>query len=99
MVRSIDIVNETGYTKPSISVAMKKLRNNGYIIMDKNGYIALTEKGEDLADEIYSKHRCLKKFFILLGVTEKTAEIDACKIEHQISDETFARILKHTEKQ
>ena len=96
-VRSIDIVNHTGYTKPSISVAMKKLRNNGYINMDKSGYITLTPEGELVASETYKKHCFLKSFFMSLGVSEKTAEEDACKIEHEISRETIMCILKHQE--
>ena len=96
-VRSIDIVNETGYTKPSISVAMKKLRNNGYINMDKSGFITFTEEGEKIATETYKKHCFLKSFFISLGVSEKVAEEDACKIEHEISRETIMCILKHQE--
>ena len=93
-VRSIDIVNETGYTKPSISIAMKKLRTNNHITMDKNGYITLTQSGEEIANETYKKHCCLKNFFISLGVSQETAEQDACKIEHEISDETLRCIMK-----
>ncbi len=93
-VRSIDIVNETGYTKPSISVAMKKLRHNGLITMDRSGYIYLTPDGEKIATETYNKHCLLKKFFMSLGVSESTAEEDACKIEHEISRETIMCIIK-----
>ena len=94
-VRSIDIVNETGYTKPSISIAMKKLRANNHILMDKKGYITLTQSGEEIANDTYKKHCCLKNFFISLGVSPKTAEEDACKIEHEISDETLTCIMKN----
>ena len=94
-VRSIDIVNETGYTKPSISVAMKKLREQEYILMDSKGYISLTQKGRDLAENIYTKHRYLKQFFLEIGVDEENATEDACKIEHVISSESFAAIKKH----
>ena len=97
-VRSIDIVNETGYTKPSISVAMKKLRSNGLITMDKSGYIHLTLEGEKIATDTYTKHCLLKNFFISLGVSESTAEEDACKIEHEISQETIMCILKSQNK-
>ena len=97
-VRSIDIVSETGYTKPSISVAMKKLRERKYIEMDKKGYITLTLKGQELAELIYTKHRYLKQFFIQIGVDEKIAAEDACKIEHEISDEAFKCIKIHLQK-
>lgn len=97
-VRSIDIVNETGYTKPSISVAMKKLRSNGLITMDKSGYIYLTQEGERIATDTYKKHCLLKKFFMSLGVSESTAEEDACKIEHEISRETIMCILRSQNK-
>lgn len=94
-VRSIDIVAETGYKKSSISVAMKKLREKDYIIMDKDGYISLTDKGYRLAKKTYDKHCCLKNIFVNLGVDEKTAVEDACKIEHIISDESFEKLKKH----
>lgn len=94
-VRSIDIVTETGYTKPSISVAMKKLREQQYIEMNKKGHITLTIKGQELAETIYTKHRYLKQFFIQIGVDDKTAAEDACKIEHEISDISFQCIKKH----
>ncbi len=94
-VRSIDIVNEMGYTKPSISVAVKHLRENGYITMDVDGYITLTEPGMDIAQRIYTRHKLLTKFLVSLGVTETTAAADACKIEHDISDETFEKLKEH----
>ena len=95
LVRSIDVVNELGYSKPSVSVAMKKLRENGYVEMDDEGYIHLTPAGEAVADRIYSRHRLLTQFFIRLGVSEETAAADACKIEHDLSDETFEKIKEH----
>ena len=95
-VRSIDIVNETGYSKPSISIAMKKLKEKKYIDIDGHGYITLTETGKKLANKVYEKHCCLKKFFTMIGVSEETAAKDACSIEHLISDETFACIKKYT---
>lgn len=91
-VRSIDIVNELGFSKPSVSVAMKKLRENGHIRMDDNGYITLTESGMSIASKIYERHTLLTKIFELLGVNEQTAADDACRVEHVISDETFDRI-------
>lgn len=96
-VRSIDIVNEMGYSKPSISVAMKRLRENGYITMDVDGYITLTEPGMEIAQRIYARHKLLTKFLLSLGVSEKNAAADACKIEHDISDETFEKLKEHAE--
>ena len=92
MVRSIDVVNELGFSKPSISVAMKRLRENGYITMDGDNYISLTDTGRDIAEKIYTRHKTLTDFFIRLGVDEETAEKDACKIEHDLSDITFEKI-------
>ena len=97
LVRSIDIVNELGYSKPSISVAMKKLRENGYIEMDDEGYIRLLSPGMEIAQRIYRRHKLLKSFLISLGVDEAVAADDACKIEHCISDETFERLAEHVE--
>lgn len=94
-VRSIDIVNELGYSKPSISVAMKRLRENGYIKMDGNGYITLEPTGLEIAQRIYTRHRLLTDFFIRIGVSEQIAAEDACKIEHDISDETFEAMKRH----
>lgn len=95
MVRSIDIVKEKNFKKPSVSVAMKKLRENGYIEMDREGFITLTEKGYAIASGVYNRHRLLTRFFVALGVNEQTAAADACKIEHDISEETFQKILEH----
>lgn len=97
LVRSIDIVNELGYSKPSISVAMKKLRENGYIEMDNEGYISLLPPGMEIAQRIYRRHKLLKSFLISLGVDETTAAEDACKIEHCISEETFEKLAEHVE--
>jgi len=94
-VRSIDIVNETGYKKPSISIAMKKLRESNYITVDNSGLISLTPSGEALANKIYNKHNSLKEIFISIGVPEDVAEKDACKIEHCISDESFNCLMEH----
>lgn len=93
-VRSIDIVNELGYSKPSISVAMKNLRNLEYITMDSNGYISLTESGRKRAEEVYEKHLILSDWLIGLGVDETVAREDACRMEHDISAESFAAIKK-----
>lgn len=98
MVRSIDVVNEKHFKKPSVSVAMKKLRENGYIEMDKEGFITLTEKGYEIASSVYNRHKLLTRFFVALGVNEQTAAADACKIEHDISEETFRKILEHAKK-
>ena len=91
-VRSIDIVHETGYAKPSISVAMKKLRENGYISVDEDQHIFLTESGKEIAERVYERHRILTETLIAIGVSRETAESDACRIEHDISDETFEKI-------
>ena len=91
-VRSIDIATEMNYTKPSISVAMKKLRENGYILVDSDGFITLTDSGYEIASNIYNRHQVLTDFFVSLGVDEKVAAEDACKIEHDLSEETFEKI-------
>lgn len=91
-VRSIDIVNEMNYSKPSISIAMKKLRAEGLVEMDPNGYITLTSKGEEIAQRIYKRHRLLKKVLMAIGVEEKTAAEEACRIEHDINDDTYDKI-------
>lgn len=94
-VRSIDIVNYFDYSKPSISVAMKNLRMNGYVTVDSKGYIELTEKGSEIANKMYERHTLLTKWLTALGVDEKIAVEDACRIEHVISDESFEAIKKH----
>lgn len=93
--RSIDIAAELSVTKPSVSYAVKRLRENGYIKMDAQGHITLSEMGMDIASRMYERHRCLAKFLISIGVDEKTAKEDACKIEHDLSDTSFAAICKH----
>jgi len=95
-VRSIDIVNELEFSKPSVSVAMKNLRENGYITVDKDGYIRLTDKGLEIAEKMYERHTLLSQWLIKLGVDEKAAVEDACRMEHVISAESFAAIKKHT---
>jgi len=93
-VRSIDIVNELEFSKPSVSVAMKNLRENGYITVDKDGYIRLTDKGLEIAEKMYERHTLLSQWLIKLGVDPKVAEEDACRIEHDISKESFNAIKK-----
>ena len=97
-VRSIDIANELQYSKPSVSIAMKKLRENGYITVDSDGLISLTDAGNQIASHIYNRHRLLTEFFVRLGVSEDVAAADACKIEHDLSDETFSKLLEHARK-
>ena len=97
-VRSIDVVHQLELTKPSVSVAMKRFRENGYIEMDGDGYITLLPPGEEIAQRIYDRHKLLTQVLIRLGVSEGTASADACKMEHDLSDETFARIKEHTQK-
>ena len=94
-VRSIDIVNELEYSKPSVSVAMKNLRSKGYIVMNDDGYITLTEKGRKIADSMYERHVAISDWLISLGVDKKTAAHDACKMEHVISEKSFLAIKKH----
>lgn len=91
-VRSIDIVRDLNYSKASVSVAMKRLRENGYIEMDGDGCITLLPPGEEIAGRIYDRHRVLTDFLVGLGVSPETAAADACKIEHDISEESFGRI-------
>lgn len=97
-VRSIDIVRETGYTKPSVSVAMKNLRQKEYIAMDEDGYITLTPAGRAVAEKTYERHTVLTGLLVSLGVPEETAAMDACKMEHVISDETFDALKAHGKK-
>ena len=91
-VRSIDIVNKMNFSKPSISIAMKKLKSEGMVEMDLNGYITLTPKGEEVAQRIYSRHKLLEKCLIAIGVEPETAEEEACRIEHVIDDDTYDKI-------
>ena len=91
-VRSIDIAHEMNYSKPSVSRAMSLLKEDGYIENDPHGMILLTEKGQAIAEKIYDRHKTLTKYLISLGVSEDTAQKDACRIEHVISDESFDKI-------
>jgi len=94
-VRSIDIANELGFSKPSVSVAMKKLRESGHINVDSDGCISLTENGLTIAKSVYERHTHISSWLIALGVDEKTAAEDACRIEHVISQQTFEKIREH----
>jgi len=96
-IRSIDIAVELGVTKPSVSYATKRLRENGYITMDKDGLITLTDKGMEIAERIYQRHKALTSFLIHLGVNEKTAREDACRMEHDISESSFDAICRHAQ--
>ena len=97
-VRSIDIASELSFSKPSVSVAMKNLRLNGYIDVSKDGYITLLEKGQEIAERIYERHTLFSDWLIALGVSPEVAAEDACRIEHVISDETFEAFKAHTAK-
>ena len=94
-VRSIDIANELNFSKPSVSVAMKNLRQNGYILMDEDGYITLTDAGRKIAEMIYERHTLLSAWLVRLGVDRATAAEDACRIEHVISPASFEAIKRH----
>lgn len=98
-VRSIDIANELGFSKPSVSVAMKNLRTNGYIEVDKDGFITLLDKGREIADKIYERHTLLSAWLVRMGVSTEVAAEDACRIEHVISAETFERLKEHVSAQ
>ena len=95
VVRSVDIANELGYKKPSVSVAMKNLREKGHITVTDAGYIYLTESGKAIAEMIHERHELLKSWFMRLGVPEEIASADACKLEHVLSKESFEAIKKH----
>jgi Mn-dependent DtxR family transcriptional regulator len=96
-VRSIDVVEHMGFSKPSVSRAVKNLRDGGYVLVDKDGYITLTNLGQSEADKMYERHSILSKFLMSYGIDEQTATSDACKIEHVISDISFEKIKKHVE--
>lgn len=93
-VRSVDIANHTGYSKPSVSRAVGILKEDGYIIVDEDGHISFTEMGAKRAADIYEKHTLLTDLFVKIGVSKDVAAEDACKVEHNISDETFAALKK-----
>ena len=94
-VRSIDVVEYMGFSKPSVSRAIGLLKNGGYVVVDKDGYLSLTELGAEVANKMYDRHKLLSEFLVSLGVDEETATEDACKIEHHISDASFDAIKRH----
>lgn len=96
-VRSIDISDHMGYSKPSVSRAVSILKKDGYILVDKDGFITLTETGKAVAEKIFERHTMLSNLLIRLGVTPEVAADDACKIEHAISDESFEALKRHVE--
>lgn len=93
--RSIDVGEYMGYSKPSVSRAIGLLKNGGYVYVDSQGHLSLTESGLEIAEKTYERHQLLTRFFIRLGVDEETASQDACRIEHIISDTTFQAIKRH----
>ena len=96
-VRSIDIANELDYSKPSVSIAMKNLRENGHIKIDADGYIELTDSGREIAESMYERHTLISDWLIFLGVDRETAVKDACKMEHSIGEQSFMALKKHIE--
>ena len=94
-VRAIDVGQKMGYSKPSVSRALAKLRADGYLLVDGNGYLRLTDKGSAIAEKIYERHHVLSELLTRIGVSPETAAEDACRIEHVISDESFTAIKKH----
>ena len=97
-VRSIDVAESMGYSKPSVSRAVGLLKQGGYLVMDKDGFLTLTQSGVAVATKIFERHTVLAKMLMALGVSKDVATEDACKIEHVISDETFEAIKKHLER-
>ena len=97
-IRAVDIANKLSVSKPSVSVAMKNLRENGYISMDPDGYIKLEAPGMEIAQRIYGRHRKLTAFFVALGVDPDIAAKDACKVEHDLSEETYSKMIAFAEK-
>ena len=98
VVRSVDIANELGFKKSSVSVAMKHLRESNHITVTEEGYIYLTESGQSIANMVFERHETISKCLVSLGVDKEIADEDACKIEHVLSDETFAAIRTHLER-
>lgn len=97
-VRSVDVANELAFTKASVSVAMKKLRENGYVQMEADGSLVLTEAGLTIARRVYDRHRLLTEFFVRLGVDPEVAARDACRVEHDLSEQTFSKLVEHAQK-
>ena len=98
-VWAIDIANDMNYTKPCVSIALKKLKKEGRIVVDEHGNISLTETGKKIALEVYEKHKIISSLLIMMGVSEKTAKEDACKIEHDLSEESFTKIKAYLQKE
>ena len=96
--RSVDVAMGLGVSKPSVSVAMKQLREGGYIVMDKDNYISLTDSGMEIAQRIYERHKVLTQMLVMIGVDPETAQDDACKVEHDLSVQTFNAIRTQFEK-
>ena len=94
-IRSVDVAEHLGVTKPSVTYATKRLRENGYIEMDRDGLITLTDRGMAIAAKMLDRHHTLTQFLVALGVDQETAEADACKIEHDISQQTYEAICEH----
>lgn len=91
-VRSIDVARHLGYSKPSVSVAMKRLRENGYVTMDDNSFLSLTDKGLEIARRVYERHEVITKYLVGIGIDPETAQKDACRVEHVISEITFQKL-------
>ena len=98
VVRSIDVSEQMGYSKPSVSRAIGLLKSGGYVVTDENDFLILTDAGREIAERIYARHETFAQFLMKLGVSEKTAYEDACKIEHDVSDESFAKVCEFMEK-
>ena len=96
-VRSVDVAGELDYSRPSVSIAMKNLRSSGYISVNDDGYITLTDAGREVAEAMYERHILISDWLIFLGVDKETAVKDACKMEHAMSEKSFAVIKKHIE--
>ena len=96
-VRAVNVAEELAFSKASVSIAMKKLRENGYVSLDEDGFLLLTPAGEAIAARVYRRHKALTDFFVRLGVDPKVAARDACKVEHDLSQETFEKLLLHAQ--
>ncbi len=99
LVRAVDIANLMNFSKPSVSIALKKLRQNGYVTIDDGGYISLTDSGREIAERVFERHRLISKLLMALGVDEEVAKEDACRIEHDLSVESFEAIKEYCRKQ
>ena len=97
-VRSVDVAEQLGVAKPSVTYTTKRLRENGYITADPNGMLILTDTGREIAERVYDRHQKLTAFFEALGVSSGQARIDACKVEHDLSEETYRAVLRHVQK-